>query len=137
VDSLFRTSQAGVFAAGNLLRGVETADWAALEGRNAARSMARYLEAPEWDANRLEVQCEAPLVWICPNILNPDAHETGFRFRSSESRKNVQLQLKQNERVLYQKRLSRLNANTSLGLSGEWIEKVDFAGEPVKLVVQA
>jgi hypothetical protein len=43
----------------------------------------------------------------------------------------------QGARVLYQKHWSRLNANTSLNLSGEWVGKVDYAGEPVKLVLQA
>ena len=43
----------------------------------------------------------------------------------------------QNGRVLYQKRLARLNANASLNLSREWVEKVDYRGEPVKLVLQA
>jgi L-2-hydroxyglutarate oxidase LhgO len=146
VDALFRTSQQGVFAAGNLLRGVETADWAALEGRAAARSMTRYLETAEWNGNRLEVQPEAPLSWICPNVLslNPNTNPPSsnmpigkFRFRSGEFRQNALLQLTQGGRVLYQKRLSRLNANVSLNLEGEWVAKVDFTGEPVKLVVQA
>jgi thioredoxin reductase len=137
VDSFFRTSQKGIFAAGNLLRGVETADWAALEGKSAARFIAQYLEKSQWNANRLEVQPESPLAWICPNVLSPDASVKSFRFRSGEFRQNVNLQLMQNGRVLYQKHFSRLNANTSLDLSGEWVEKVDYAGEPVKLVVQA
>jgi len=135
VDSLFRTSHIGVFGAGNLLRGVETADWAALEGRAAARSIARYLESPKWNGSRLEVQPEAPLAWICPNVLSPDSPVDRFRFRSNEFRQNVRLQLLQSGRVLYQKQWSRLNANTSVNLSGEWVQKVDFAGEPVQLVV--
>ena len=137
VDSLFRTSKKGIFAAGNLLRGVETADWAALEGRSAARSMSRYLEKPQWNSRRLAVQCEAPLDWVCPNVLSPDVRVEGFRFRSREFRQNVNLQLTQGGRVLYQKRLSRLNANTTLNLSGEWVTNVDFDGEPVQLVVRA
>jgi len=136
VDSLFRTSQHGVFAAGNLLRGVETADWAALEGRSAARSIARFLENAEWNRSRLEIQCEAPIVWICPNVLSPDVRIEGFRFRSSEFHRNVRLQLIQGGRVLYQKQFRRLNANTSLNLNREWVEKVDFSGEPIKLVIQ-
>lgn len=136
VDSQFRTSQVGVFAAGNLLRGVETADWAALEGRSAARSMARFLENAKWNGSRLDIQCEAPIAWICPNVLSPDVRVDGFRFRSNAFGQKVILQLRQAGRVLYQKRLSRLNANTSLNLSSEWIEKVDFAGEPVQLVIQ-
>ncbi|MDO8597938.1 MAG: FAD-dependent oxidoreductase, partial [Sulfuricaulis sp.] len=39
VDAGFRSSVRAVFAAGNLLRGVETADHCALEGQRAARSM--------------------------------------------------------------------------------------------------
>ncbi len=136
VDSLFRTSQKGIFAAGNLLRGVETADWAALEGRRAARSIAGYLENAGWNGSRLEIQCEKPLAWICPNVLSPDVPVERFRFRSDEFRQNVNLQLTQGGRVLYQKRFRNLRANDSLNISGEWVEKVDFRGEPIKLVVQ-
>lgn len=136
VDALFRTSQKGIFAAGNLLRGVETADWAALEGRRAAQSMAQYLKNDKWNENRLEIQCEMPLSWVCPNVLSPDVRVDRFRFRSDEFRPNINLQLTQAGRVLYQKRFSRLKANDSLNLSAEWVEKVDYAGEPLKLVVQ-
>jgi L-2-hydroxyglutarate oxidase LhgO len=135
VDSLFRTSRVGVFAAGNLLRGVETADWAAHEGRSAARSMARYLENRLWSSGRLEVQLEAPLAWIYPNVLSPDIRVDRFWFRSNAFGQNVNLQLTQAGHVLYEKRFRHLIANTSLSLSGEWVGKVDFTGEPVKLVI--
>jgi hypothetical protein len=135
VDSFLRTSQVGVFAAGNLLRGVETADWAAHEGRSAARSIARFLENSQWSQSRLAVQPEAPLAWIYPNVLSPDVPVDRFWFRSNEFRQNVNLQVTQGSRVLYQKRWRRLIANTSLDLSSEWVENVDFTGEPVKLVI--
>jgi pyruvate/2-oxoglutarate dehydrogenase complex dihydrolipoamide dehydrogenase (E3) component len=136
VDSAFRTSQVGVFAAGNVLRGVETADWAALEGRSAARSMARWLENANWSASRLEVQCEAPIGWICPNVLTSDVPVERFRFWSKEFRENGTLQLNQGERVLYEKKFRRLRANVALSLSSEWVAKVDLRGEPIKLVIQ-
>jgi L-2-hydroxyglutarate oxidase LhgO len=136
VDSLFRTSQPGIFAAGNLLRGVETADWAAREGRNAARSIAQFLEKDRWSENRLEVHAEPPLAWICPNIITPDSSVERFRFRSNEFRDQAHLQVVQAGRALYQKRLRRLDANTSLNLDGRWTRSVNFAGEPVKLVIQ-
>ena len=136
VDAAFRTSHVGVFAAGNLLRGVETADRAALEGQRAARSMVRYLENANWPASRLGVECEAPISWICPNVLSPDVRVDGFRFWSKEFRKNATLQLKQGERVLYEKRIAWVKANVALSLRGDWVEKVDFAKEPVKLVIQ-
>ena len=136
VDARFRTSRVGVFAAGNLLRGVETADWAALEGRRAAQSLARYLENPEWSPRRLEVRPDAPVGWICPNVLSPDAPVPEFRFWSDEFRQPATLQLKQGPRVLYEKRLGRLKANVALSLTSDWVEKVDFDSEPVKLVIQ-
>jgi NAD(P)H-nitrite reductase large subunit len=43
IDEDYQSSVKGVFAAGNLLRGVETADRCALEGKWAARSMAKNL----------------------------------------------------------------------------------------------
>ena len=136
VDSYFRTSQLGIFAAGNLLHGVETADWAALEGRRAAGSMARYLENAEWSASRLEIQPEAPVAWICPNVLSPDVRVEGFRFWSKEFKKNATLQLEQGARVLFEKKIGWLKANVALSLDNDWVEKVDFGNGPVKLVMQ-
>ena len=135
VDSFFRTSRPGVFAAGNLLRGVETADWAAQEGRSAARSVARFLENADWPATRVEVRVEAPLAWICPNVIASDSRVAPFRFRSHEFRDNAILQLRQDGRVLYQKRFHRLIANVSLNLNGDWIRQVEFSGGPVILGV--
>ena len=43
IDNDFKSSVEGVFVAGNLLRGVETADRCALEGQQAARAIRKYL----------------------------------------------------------------------------------------------
>ena len=105
-------------------------------GTSAARSIGRYLEDRPWSNSRLGVQPEAPLAWIYPNVLSPDARVDRFWFRSNEFLQNAHLQVIQAGHVLYEKTLRRLLANTSLSLSGEWVEKVDFTGEPVKLVTQ-
>jgi hypothetical protein len=136
VDDWFHTSHFGIFAAGNLLRGVETADWAALEGRRAAHSIARFLDRAEWPVNRVEIRVESPLAWICPNVITPDSGVEQFRFRSNEFRKHGTLQVEQGGHVLYQRQISHLKANTSLNLSSNWVEKVDFAGESVRLALQ-
>ncbi len=136
VDSYFRTSQTGIFAAGNLLRGVETADWSALEGRLAGHSIARYLENAEWPASRLEVQPEQPIAWIYPNILSQGVPVQRFRYWSNEFRRDATLQLRQGPHVLYEKKISWLRANIALSLGSDWVEKVDFGKEPVKLVIQ-
>jgi hypothetical protein len=98
--------------------------------------MAEYLDNGQWNGTRLEVRCEAPIAWICPNVLSPDVQVEGFRFRSNEFCEHVTLQLTQAGRVLYQKRFRHLNANTSVNLGSDWVTKADFAGEPVKLVIQ-
>ena len=43
IDAEFHSSIQGIFAAGNLLRGVETADHCAIEGIKAGRAIAKYL----------------------------------------------------------------------------------------------
>ena len=55
LDGAFRTSRPGVFAAGNLLRGAETAGLSALEGRRAAGQMVEFLRARTWPAPGLPI----------------------------------------------------------------------------------
>jgi glycerol-3-phosphate dehydrogenase len=135
VDSRFRTSLQGIFAAGNLLRGVETADWAALEGRSAAHTIARFLENAEWSGSRLEIQVEPPLDWIYPSLLSSDALPHQFCIRSHEFRNSVGLKVVQGQRVLYSQKFRRLLANTSIEIAGKWAQGADFAGEPLKIEV--
>ena len=44
IDANFHSSVKGVFVAGNLLRGVETADHCAIEGKRAAQSIAKFIK---------------------------------------------------------------------------------------------
>lgn len=44
INTEFQSSVSGVFAAGNLLRGVETADHCAIEGMKAGRAIAKFLK---------------------------------------------------------------------------------------------
>jgi thioredoxin reductase len=61
VDAALRTSRPGVFAAGNVLHGAETADVAALSGRHAGAAAARFLRGEEpWPLARAPVRCEPP-----------------------------------------------------------------------------
>ena len=133
VDSRFCTSKPGIFAAGNLLRGVETADWAAREGRSAARSIAQFLENPEWNRNRIEIHAEPPLDWVYPGVIGPDAMPSRLRIRSHGFRDHILLTVTQSQRVLFRQKFRRLLANTSLDLSAAWTKLVDFTGEPLKI----
>src|SRR5439155_6537457 len=67
VDPALRTTRPGLFAAGNLLHGAETADVAALSGRHAAASVIRYLAGEAWPRERAGIECESPRRWTAPN----------------------------------------------------------------------
>ncbi len=133
VDSHFRTSREGIFAAGNLLRGAETADWAALEGRQAARAISAWLSRPAWPTQRIEVNVQPPLDWICPSLLSPDSLPERFRVRSHSFCDNASLAVHQNGRLLHSGRLPPVLANTSLELSAGWAASVDFDAGPVRV----
>jgi len=135
VDSRFHTSQYGVFAAGNLLRGVERADWAALEGRSAARSIAQFLENAQWPASRVQLQVEAPLEWIVPNVITETTPDS-YRIQSREFRNHVKLGIYQGERLLHVEQFSRLVANAPMNLTSRWNQQVDLSGAPIRIVVE-
>ncbi|WP_028921766.1 NAD(P)/FAD-dependent oxidoreductase [Pseudonocardia acaciae] len=70
VDTALRTSRPGVFAAGNLVHAVDTADVAALDGRHVADQVLRYLHRPgELAAPAIGIRAERPLRWVAPSLL--------------------------------------------------------------------
>lgn len=72
VDTALATSRPGVFAAGNLLHPVDTADVAALDGRHVAAAVLAHLTggAPA-AAPGVDLLCAPPLRWIAPQLLRP------------------------------------------------------------------
>ncbi|GAB88839.1 NAD(P)/FAD-dependent oxidoreductase [Gordonia rhizosphera] len=72
VDTALRTDAPGVFAAGNMLHPVDTADIAALDGTHVADRVADYLATPSWASpQQLRITCEAPLRWVAPGLMAP------------------------------------------------------------------
>lgn len=74
VDTALRTGRDGVFAAGNLLHPVDTADIAALDGAHVAHTVREYLDGVSNLAEGVRLQVESPLRWIAPGILRPNDH---------------------------------------------------------------
>jgi len=81
VDARSATSELGVFATGNLVHPVETADAVAVEGRSTARSVLEYLQqlvaepAPigsEAQPAATVIRVEPPLRWVVPNLVAAD-----------------------------------------------------------------
>lgn len=73
VDSALRTSVPGVFAAGNLVHPVDTADVCALDGRHVAAAVRRWLELPAPSAPGARILVEPPFRWVAPSLLAPGA----------------------------------------------------------------
>jgi thioredoxin reductase len=69
VDAGLRTSVPGVFAVGNLLHPVDTADAAALDGRHVAPHVRAWLTHREHDDAGTRIRAEAPLRWVTPQLV--------------------------------------------------------------------
>jgi thioredoxin reductase len=70
-DSALRTSRPGVFAAGNLLHPVDTADIAALDGRHVAGQVAAWLAGQRPDTRAVRLRAARPFRWVAPGLLRP------------------------------------------------------------------
>ncbi|OFJ53216.1 NAD(P)/FAD-dependent oxidoreductase [Mycolicibacterium grossiae] len=70
-DTALRTSRDGVFAIGNLLHPVDTADVAALDGRHVATAVRARLRGEHPATAGVRLRVEAPLRWITPGVLRP------------------------------------------------------------------
>jgi thioredoxin reductase len=71
VDMALRTSAPGVFAAGNLLHPVDTADVAALDGRHAANAVRAWLSGERVQRPAVRLIAEEPFAWVAPGLLRP------------------------------------------------------------------
>ncbi len=139
VDGRLRTSREGVFAAGNLLRGAEPGDAAALEGRHAAASIASYLDKGGWPGERVKVLARDPVRWVFPNFLEPgsDVLPRGrFLFRVNEFVRGGRLSIRQGEKLLFAKNFSFLGPNDSWSFEGSWARSVG-GGEPVTVTLES
>lgn len=79
VDAALRTSRSGVFAIGNLVHPVDTADIAALDGRHVADHVRAYLLGRRQPTDGVRVQVEPPLRWVAPNVMRAGDGEPARR----------------------------------------------------------
>lgn len=71
VDSALRTARPGVFAIGNLVHPVDTADVAALDGVAVARHVLAHLDGAVPDPREVPLVADAPFRWVAPHVLRP------------------------------------------------------------------
>ncbi len=133
VDQALRTSRRGVFAAGNLLHGAETADVAALSGRHAACAMRTFLDSSDWPPS-LAIGCEAPLCWVSPSAFSGGGDPPLGRFilRVGEFLPDADLVVSQGERELWRRRYHGLVPNRSVHAAADWLRRADLGGPQPK-----
>ncbi|KAA0102376.1 pyridine nucleotide-disulfide oxidoreductase [Mycolicibacterium sp. P1-18] len=71
VDASLRTSTPGVFAVGNLVHPVDTADAAALDGRHVAPRVVEWLAGGRPAPTGVRVRARAPMRWVTPQLVTP------------------------------------------------------------------
>lgn len=134
VDQWLRTSSPGVFAAGNLLHAAETADVCALGGRQAARSITRYLADGAWPDHGADVAAQDPFLWVHPARLTSTSEQpTRGRLLTRVGRflGPGTIQLIQTGRVLHEGHRRRLVPNRSIAVPISGLR--DLSAGPVEL----
>jgi thioredoxin reductase len=139
VDTELRTTQPGVFAAGNLLHGAEPADVAALSGRHAGAAVSRWLSAGgSWPEEQVPLVCRPPLRWISPSGLSRTSGappRNRFLIRSSAFLRRPWIEIRQGDRLLWRGRVSRLVPGRSGALPCGWTTRADVTGAPLEISV--
>jgi thioredoxin reductase len=138
VDEALRSSQPGVFAAGNLVHAAETADVAALGGRHAAGAVLDFLATGAWPQRTVELACAPPLRWVAPNrVADPAGGQRpmlGRLLLRADAFGPARLEARQEGRALWVGS-RRLVPNRSIRIPAGWLDRVDPAGGPVTLAV--
>ena len=70
-DTALRTSRPGIFAAGNLLHPVDTADIAALDGRHVADQVIAWLAGQRPGPAAVRLRALEPFRWVAPGLWRP------------------------------------------------------------------
>lgn len=139
VDGRLRTSVPGIFAAGNLLHGAETAAVCARSGAWVALAVRTWLDdGREWPhALAVPIECEPPFRWISPNAIVPGeiaVPHGHFLARCTEFARRLDVIVRQGERELWSGRLRRTVPTMPIHLPASWARRVD-PGEPIRVTV--
>ncbi|MFI8828692.1 NAD(P)/FAD-dependent oxidoreductase [Streptomyces sp. NPDC053431] len=136
VDPGLRTSVPGVFAAGNVLHGVEPALAAASEGRRAATGVLAHLAGAPWPEPGVPLLAAGALHWLCPGRLTTPGPT--LLLRPTARLVRPRLTVTQDGRPLHERRLPAvLEPHRSLRHAAGWAAEADPAGGPVVVRLDA
>ena len=108
IDAALRTSRPGVFAIGNLVHPVDTADVAALDGAAVAEHVLAHLRGFRAASEQVRLRADAPLRWVSPGVLrgsDPEPPRGRLLLWSDRYVPFPRVVVRQNGRVVAGKRL--------------------------------
>ena len=130
VDAALRTSRPGVFAAGNLVHPVETADVAAIGGRHAAAEVLAWLGGARPSADAVRLRVAEPLRWVSPGLLragDPPPSRSRVTLWTDRLVRRPQVTLTQSGREIASARLPWVaSPGRALHLPSRVFDAVDF-----------
>jgi thioredoxin reductase len=139
INLQMQTSAKGVFAAGNLIHAAETADVAALSGRQVAARVQDYLQTGQWCASSsVPIEYSAPIAWASPSTIDPGAQHAPhghFILRVSECLNHSTLTVSQDSRVLWQKTYRTLIPNLPVYVPDVWLKQLEPGSKPVRFEI--
>jgi thioredoxin reductase len=140
VDGALRTSVPGVFAIGNLVHPVETADVCTIDGRAVVDPTSDWLNTQAWPEASISVMTEHPLRWVQPArlIAGQVPPRQRMLLRTAIELPRAPIVVRQGDRQLWTGRLrgSGLPSRTAW-IDGHWISRVDPTGGPILIAVVA
>jgi thioredoxin reductase len=141
VDTGLRTAVPGVFAAGNLLHGAETASVCSASGSWAALAVQEWLTREDpatWPAIRgVPIECEPPLRWVSPSVVLPGETRSPHGHllaRSDAFIRHPRVTVRQGDHELWQGRIGRAVPGRPLHLPDGWLARVE-PGDPVRIAM--
>jgi thioredoxin reductase len=108
VDTAFRTARPGVFAVGNLLHPVDTADIAAIDGAGVVDHVVSWLKGFSSPPESVRIVADEPFRWVSPGILrrgDPAPARHRLLLWSGEFIAFPQITIRQDGKLLARKRL--------------------------------
>lgn len=136
VDQYGRTSVPGVFAAGNLLRAIESSGWSAIEGARIGLAAARHLRsAGRWRPSGATLTNGRGVSYVVPQIWADD--EIGsflpISLRASLDHNRAQIRIVRNDEVEWRGRMQSMRIGRRLPISSDTIDALARRGGEIRI----